>query len=414
MRVANLWRIGSAAACLAAVATSAIAQEQPPVPPADAAAVPSAEAAVAPSATTRNGLEIYRTFREGLAQPECDADATSQRWRQHFAHVPKRLAAGDDDVLPLFGYVVDALRQSHVPTEFALIPFVESGYRPGARSAAGPAGLWQMIGITARNHGVPMRAGYDGRLSAIDSTQAAVRYLKTLYGMFAGDWRLAVMAYNAGEYRVLGALRRSGQNARDVQLDKLVGIPDITVAYVRKLHALSCLIEQADDRDEWMRALDRPVPRLAAVPMPREVKRIDQWAASTGQNAQQLRRLNPVFAEGRITAAGGSPARLLAIAAPTDTMANAAPEHASDAVADAVPAVSVPATAAENAGGPRRHTVARGESAWTIAKRYGVGVAELMQRNGLAARAVLRPGQSLVIDALDGSANALPSATGSP
>ena len=137
MRVANVWRIGSAAACLAAVATSAIAQEQPPVPPADAAAVPSAEAAVAPSATTRNGLEIYRTFREGLAQPECDADATSQRWRQHFAHVPKRLAAGDDDVLPLFGYVVDALRQSHVPTEFALIPFVESGYRPGARSAAG-------------------------------------------------------------------------------------------------------------------------------------------------------------------------------------------------------------------------------------------------------------------------------------
>jgi membrane-bound lytic murein transglycosylase D len=36
-----------------------------------------------------------------------------------------------------------------------------------------------------------------------------VRYLKTLHGMFAGDWRLAVMAYNAGEYRVLGALRRS-------------------------------------------------------------------------------------------------------------------------------------------------------------------------------------------------------------
>ena len=54
-----------------------------------------------------------------------------------------------------------------------------------------------------------MKPGYDGRLSPVDSTRAAVRYLKTLHGMFAGDWRLAVMAYNAGEYRVFGALRRS-------------------------------------------------------------------------------------------------------------------------------------------------------------------------------------------------------------
>ena len=66
-----------------------------------------------------------------------------------------------------------------------------------------------------------MRAGYDGRLSPVDSTRAAVRYLKTLHGMFAGDWRLAVMAYNAGEYRVFGALRRSGQVARDADPEKL-------------------------------------------------------------------------------------------------------------------------------------------------------------------------------------------------
>lgn len=408
MTGSRLWKRWTTGACLAvAIALPAFAQE--------AATNAAANVTPAPSATSRNGLEIYRAFREGLAEPTCDADATSQRWRQHFAHVPKRLAAGNDDVLPLFGYVVDALREASVPTEFALIPFVESGYRPGARSAAGPAGLWQMIGITARNHGVPMRAGYDGRLSAVDSTQAAVRYLKTLHGMFAGDWRLAVMAYNAGEYRVLGALRRSGQNARDVQLDKLVGMPDITVAYVRKLHALSCLIEQADDRDEWMRALDRPVPRLAAVPVPRDVQRIDQWASRSGQDAQQLQRLNPVFAQGRISAAGGTPARLLAVLPDAgNAQADAAGERADDAVADAQAIVDAASDEAPAATQPRRHTVARGESAWTIARRYGVGVAELMQRNGLAAKAVLRPGQSLVIDALEGPANALPAVTGSP
>jgi len=401
--------------CLAALtALPVFAQEAPTQTPA-----PSAEVTQAPTdPRVRNGLEIYRSFRDGLAEPECDADATSTRWRQHFAHVPRRLAAVDDDVLPLFGYVVDALRESHVPTEFALIPFVESGYRPGARSAAGPAGLWQMIAITARNHGVPIRKGYDGRLSPVDSTQAAVRYLKTLHGMFGGDWRLAVMAYNAGEYRVLGALKRSGQNARDVQLDKLVGMPDITVAYVRKLHALSCLIEQADDREEWMRSLDRSVPRLQAVTLPKNVQRLDQWASRTGQTTAQLQRWNPVYANGRVASAGTAPARLLAVAdtgaqsRTADTKAEGG-DVANQVAASASTAGSSTQPAA-TAGTARRHTVARGESAWTIARRYRISVPDLMDRNGLALKAVLKPGQSLLIDALEGPSATLPGAAGSP
>ncbi|MDR0184936.1 lytic transglycosylase domain-containing protein [Lysobacter arvi] len=431
MTAASRWRRRLGVFCLAACATLPLsAQEpsgEPQAAPAIQAVTPEAPAdAPAPAdPRVRNGLEIYRSFRDGLAEPECDAEATSPRWRQHFAHVPRRLAARDDDVLPLFGYVVDALRENHVPTEFALIPFVESGYRPGARSAAGPAGLWQMIAITARNHGVTIRKGYDGRLSPIDSTQAAVRYLKTLHGMFAGDWRLAVMAYNAGEYRVLGALKRSGQNMRDVQLDKLVGLPDITVAYVRKLHALSCLIAQADDRADWMSAIDRDVPRLQAVTLPSDVKRLDQWAARSGQNAAQLLRWNPVYADGRIGAAGGS-ARLLSVAdtAPAERVAESVMVGGSTAIAsniaeDVVSAVaasepapvaieSTPSTAA------RRHTVARGESAWTIARRYRITVADLMRRNGLALKAVLKPGQSLLIDALEGPAIPSPTAAGSP
>src|SRR3546814_7907308 len=86
--------------------------------------------AAAPS--TRGGREIYARFREGLADPSCGPD-TSERWQRHFAAAPKRLASSDDNVLPLFGYVVDALREAHLPTEYALIPFVESGYKPGAR-----------------------------------------------------------------------------------------------------------------------------------------------------------------------------------------------------------------------------------------------------------------------------------------
>ena len=261
---------------------------------------------------TRNGREIYERFREGLADPECKADA-STRWKAHFANAPKRLATRNDDVLPLFGYVVDSVRAAHLPTEYALIPFVESGYKPGARSPQGPAGLWQMIAITARNHKVAIRAGYDGRLSPVDSTAAAVRYLKTLHGMFAGDWRLAVMAYNAGEYRVMGALKRAGQVARNATPESLPGLSPITHAYVRKLHALSCLLEQADDREEWLQSIDRPVPRLQAVAVAEGITDIATWARRNGQDAAQLQRLNPAYVGGQLSRIDGKPARLLAV-----------------------------------------------------------------------------------------------------
>lgn len=368
---------------------------------------PQAIAATAPPspalpAGTRSGLEIYRRFREGLAQPECEPGASS-RWRQHFAHAPGLLASTRSDVLPLFGYVVDRLREAHLPTEYALIPFVESGYKPGARSAAGPAGLWQFITITARNHDVPVRAGYDGRLSAVDSTDAAVRYLKTLHGMFAGDWRLAVMAYNAGEYRLLGALKRTGQRPADADPDKLP-MPAITQAYVRKLHALSCLLEEAEDRDAWLASLDRPVPLLAAGEVPAGIGSLDGLAKHHGVDAAQLRRLNPVFADGGLQR--GASTRVLMPATPAMAAAiargerpaarrpapgSARDDDLSDAMADAS-AHRDPAAAA------RTHTVARGDSAWKIARRYGISSQALLSRNGLDAKSVLRPGMVLAVD----------------
>ncbi len=442
------------AACLglsAALSAPAIA--------ADAAqlAVAAPDPGTGPS---RNGREIYQRFRDGLADKTCEPGVSS-RWRQHFSTAPKRLASREDDLLPLFGYVVDALREAHLPTEYALIPFVESGYKPGARSPSGPAGLWQMIAMTARNHRVPMREGYDGRLSPVESTQAAVRYLKTLHGMFGGDWRLTVMAYNAGEYRVLNAVKRSGLSIADVRHDQLTGLSDITTAYVRKLHALSCLMEQADDREEWLSALDRPVPRLAAVTVPAEIDSIGEWAARTDQDLSQIKRLNPVFGDGRIARSAGKRAPLLAVAAsaigapgvsaadidlaavdltsvdnaggdrPSAPVASGS-SSASTAIASTRGSVDAPERVASSdqvepaakgrdrvtrgddgkrAGEKsvadtgsakaqaRRHTVGRGDNAWTIAKRYRIRVADLLERNGLAANAVLKPGQALLIDA---------------
>ena len=334
---------------------------------------------------TRSGSDIYARFRAGLAEPDCRPDA-SARWRRHFAAAPKHMADRDEDVMPLFGYVVDALRESSLPTEFALIPFVESGYKPDARSKAGPAGLWQMIAVTARNHGVPIRDGYDGRLSPVDSTKAAVRYLKTLHGMFAGDWRLAAMAYNAGEYRILGALKRSGRSARNADPDTLPGVPDITRAYVRKLHALACVLDEADDTAAWREAIARDVPWLTDVELPAGTTNLDAWAASKGFDARTLRRINPVLRSAPV--ARSSWGRRV-LAPRTSRPAGAQQLLAGQDIVFDIP----PAPA-----GGRTHVVQRGDSLSRIARRYDVEVRELTTRNGLSADAILRPGMRLRID----------------
>jgi membrane-bound lytic murein transglycosylase D len=410
----------------------------------------------APPATERSGREIYRRFHEGLADPTCE-DAGNPRWTAHFATAPRRFAGEDDPTLALFGYVVDALRAASLPTEYALIPFVESGYRPDARSPGGTAGLWQMIAVTARNHDVRMGKGYDGRLSPVDSTTAAVRYLKTLHGMFAGDWRLAVMAYNTGENRVLDALRRSGQTPAHADPAHLPGMPAITRDYVRKVHALSCLLDRADDGDAWLQALDHPVPVLQAITVTGPMRSLDVWAQRNGRDPALLRRLNPVLAGGWIPVDGvqvlapvaggatemvatavstpdlaGPPVgeapfvamRRLSTVAPTRAVTAAstpspttdarAATPAADAVAAAPGVTATPNTVSRsNAPAPTplavatpavpavtpatTHTVLRGESAWIIARRYGLKVEDLLTRNHLLPRSVLRPGTVLQI-----------------
>ncbi|MGN6112665.1 MAG: lytic transglycosylase domain-containing protein [Luteimonas sp.] len=364
----NAWLArGPAAALALALALMPAAGRCAQAGPHDAAPTTAVTAATAtaPPAPTRSGLDVYARFREGLADPDCPVDSASERWRRHYAHAPERLGARDDDALALFGYVVDALREASLPTEYALIPFVESGYKPGARSASGPAGLWQLAHVTARAHGVPMRAGYDGRLSPVDSTRAAVRYLKTLHGMFAGDWRLAVMAYNAGEYRVFGALRRAHQAARDADPEKLASLSGITRAYVRKLHALSCLLDRADEREAWLQSLDRPIPVLEAVELPAGARDLGRWASADGRDAAMVRRLNPAFAGGRVGRSQGAlrvlaPVRVPPAPAvePDAALAAAGPEPADtlpDVAAQAPPAADFPAAASGPAPATQAH-----------------------------------------------------------
>lgn len=329
---------------------------------------------------TRSGSDIYAAFEDGLAEPGCEEGA-SQRWRTHYANATQRLANARDDALPLFGYVVDAMRAEQLPTEYALIPFVESRYHPEARSEGGPAGLWQMIAQTAKRQGVSIRSGYDGRLSPVESTRAAVRYLKILDRTFGGDWRLAAMAYNAGEGAVLSAIRRSGHGVRDADASALTGLSPITLAYVRKLQALSCLLQEAHARAAWQDSIDRPVPLLVGMRLPRDSGSLDAWAAQHGLDADALRRMNPAFPRGA-----------LGVRVP-DLLAPAIGPRGRPPVRAFLPRTAP--VARDNGWSRRIHVVAPGETLAGIAHRNGLAAETLAARNGLRAGDTVRPGMVL-------------------
>ena len=110
-------------------------------------------------------------------------------------------------------FIVEEIERRGMPTELALLPFVESAFQPEAVSSAKAAGLWQFIPSTGRDYALEQNMWKDERRSVIDSTRAALDYLQKLYDMF-GDWHLALAAYNWGEGSVSRAIEKNRRAGR--------------------------------------------------------------------------------------------------------------------------------------------------------------------------------------------------------
>jgi LysM repeat protein len=311
--------------------------------------------------------------------------------------------------------------------------------------------MWQMIGSTARNHGIHIREGYDGRLSPVESTRAALSYLKVLQSMF-GDWQAIVMAYNAGEGRMQHALRRAGSRVTSAADRRPHGLSNITYDYVAKLQALSCLVSQPH-RFGLRLPVDTRFEPLVPMLLDPGVQSLDTFARESGRDPAELRRLNPGFRNGRVvpgvprlvlappaamtqarlatalTASTELPAALdpdserefaemleVALANDVVEMPAIAPEPSPPAApapiavsmvgAAAVPAPDIAIEAAQTvpeaiaASGftdppPPIHEVRKGESLWSIAKYYQLPIEQIRKANGLDRKATVHPGQVL-------------------
>jgi membrane-bound lytic murein transglycosylase D len=133
-----------------------------------------------------------------------------------------------------------------MPLELALLPVVESAFEPYARSWATANGLWQFMPGTGERFGLKQDWWYDGRRDVIASTRAALDYLQYMHDEFFDDWLLAIAAYNCGEFRVQREVNKNRALGKRVDFFSL-NLPSETRAYVPKLMAMRRLIANPED-----------------------------------------------------------------------------------------------------------------------------------------------------------------------
>lgn len=150
---------------------------------------------------------------------------------------------------PLFE---EKLRQHGMPDEIKYLAVIESALRPKIASHAGAVGLWQFMPRTGRSFGLKQNYYVDERMDPEQSTEAACRYLKYLYGMF-GDWGLAMSAYNCGPGNLRKAIRRSGGKTDFWEIYDY--LPRETRSYLPQFIAVMYLFSYSD---EHFLAIDEP------------------------------------------------------------------------------------------------------------------------------------------------------------
>jgi membrane-bound lytic murein transglycosylase D len=238
-------------------------------------------------------------------------------------------------------YIVENLDQRRMPAELALLPIIESAYNPKANSIRNAAGLWQFMAATGRDFDLHQTAFYDGRRDVVASSKAAMDYLTRLHTQFAGDWLLAMAAYNAGEGTVSRAIEVNQRRGLPTDYWHLT-LPRETQDYVPRLLALSLLVRAPQSYGVQLSPVAN-VPYFTELELARPVD-LERLAVSAGIDRSVLLNLNPAFLRKRTN---DGPARLLVPRDQLEQLSAAAGKMSDVVPANEALAVSSAATGAD-------------------------------------------------------------------
>ena len=322
--------------------------------------------------------DIWQRIRDGyqLSHEQHPAIDELVQW---FGENHSVIAESSKRATPLLYYIVESVEAQALPTELALIPLLESGYRVHARSRFGAVGPWQFMPATGRQYGLHRGAFVDQRRDIELSTQASLAYLKNLHRQFNGDWLLAIAAYNSGPGNVRKALEGSHQSFWDIAAK----LPNETKNYVPKLLAAARIIGNPPAHNQQVFSIpNEPFFETVNVSGPVDFDVLDTLP---GWDKKLFRRLN-----GNLTSSYFGGTKKLGVRVPQG-MATPVLKRIADAGPPEIPAST-------------SYTIRRGDTLGGISTRFNVSITELRKINGLHGSHI-RAGKEILIPVSNSTAH---------
>jgi len=297
-------------------------------------------------------------------------DGYITRYRKH----PHDILQQTEQASLYLHHIVTELEKNNMPTELALLPFVESRFDPFAYSSGRASGLWQFIPMTGNRFKMEQNWWKDERRDVIKSTQAAIDYLSYLHRFFDGDWLHAIAAYNVGEGTVKRAIKRNKKAGKSTDYWSLP-LPKQTQFYLPKLLAWSRIVN-TPERYELTLAPVENNPVFTSIDIESQID-LATFSEISGMDIKKVYALNPAY--NRWATDPYAPYNLLVPVEKADHISN-----------------SLDAYPVENRMQWQRYTVKPNDALSLIAKKFNTDTRSIQKANQLNGSRI-RVGQTLVI-----------------
>ena len=329
-------------------------------------------------------------------------------------------------------FVLEELDRYGLPSELALLPYIESSYDPFSISSSGAMGIWQFMPATARIYGLKDSWWYEQRHDPLISSKAAIRYLAYLHNRFNKDITYTLSAYNGGPTLLEKRIKLNRKSGLPTDYKNLK-LPKQTLEYVPKFLAILELIINA--KKYGINLPDFPnKPVLGSVELDGQVEILafsefanlkpefvyklnagyTKWASPPGKKAyfivpieleEELNLRKDHFVQKNqinwVTHKVSSGENLWKIARQYDTEVNILKKvnYLKSNVLSLNQELLIPLSNDQNQAfiPYQAHIISEGDTLWKLGKKYKISPAEIAKNNGLRLNAPLTIGKELNI-----------------